>query len=263
MRPVPEFSNPDTAVPLIIIGVCLMLMIITWAFTPGRKTTKTVAASAAAPAPIVGQTQVTQAQLGIWHRAHGDSVKQWIENHERVLKQVSDGGMAIDLNADLTGGHDDLGPAIDDAIAKHPAPQMRAQLSALVLASRNTIDALRRSNWTNAERGTHRVSRVPRYLARSTPPVHHRGVTGPRPAFDQRKHCSSRLARSRRAAPRLSLTAFHRSAQADVRRTWQQPCPVRLVPRSRPAPPSLPTLTAPKSHRSTRWGLQPGVNGLR
>ena len=29
MRPVPEFSNPDTAVPLIIIGVCLMLMIIT------------------------------------------------------------------------------------------------------------------------------------------------------------------------------------------------------------------------------------------
>ena len=152
MRPVPEFSNPDTAVPLIIIGVCLMLMIITWAFTRGRKTTKTVAASAAAPAPIVGQTQVTQAQLGIWHRAHGDSVKQWIENHERVLKQVSDGGMAIDLNADLTGGHDDLGPAIDDAIAKHPAPQMRAQLSALVLASRNTIDALRRSNWTNAEK---------------------------------------------------------------------------------------------------------------
>ena len=152
MRTVPEFSNPDTAVPLIIIGVCLMLMIITWAFTPGRKTTKTVAASAAAPAPIVGQTQVTQAQLGIWHRAHGDSVKQWIENHERVLKQVSDGGMAIDLNADLTGGHDYLGPAIDDAIAKHPAPQMRAQLSALVLASRNTIDALRRSNWTNAEK---------------------------------------------------------------------------------------------------------------
>ena len=28
---------------------------------------------------------------------------------------------------------------------------MRAQLSALVLASRNTIDSLRRSNWTNAE----------------------------------------------------------------------------------------------------------------
>ena len=148
----PEFSNPDTAIPLIIIGVCLILMLTTWAFTQGKSAKKTSAVAQAAPAPIVGQTQVTQAQLGIWHRAHGDTVKKWIENHEQVLKQVSDGGMAIDLSADLTAGHERLGPAIDDAIAKHPAPQMRAQLSALVLASRNTIDSLRRSNWTNAEK---------------------------------------------------------------------------------------------------------------
>jgi len=148
---VPEFSNPDTAIPLIIIGVCLMLMFTTWAITRGRQP-RGGAVSQVAPAPIVGRTQVTQAQLGSWHRAHGASVKEWIENHERVLKQVSDGGMAIDLNADLTAGHEQLGPAIDDAIAKHPAPQMRAQLSALVLASRNTIDSLRRSNWTNAEK---------------------------------------------------------------------------------------------------------------
>lgn len=148
---VPEFSNPDTAVPLIIIGVCLMLMLTTWAFTRG-KSPRGGPVNQAAPSPIVGKTQVTQAQLGSWHRAHGASVKQWIENHERVLKQVSDGGMAIDLNADLTAGHEQLGAAIDDAIAKHPAPQMRAQLSALVLASRNTIDSLRRSNWTNAEK---------------------------------------------------------------------------------------------------------------
>jgi len=131
-----------------------MLMIGTWAFTRGKVATKasTVTAAAASPAPIVGQTKVTQAQLGIWHRAHGQAVKRWIENHEQVLKQVSEGGMAIDLNADLMASHQRLGPAIDDAIAKHPAPQMRAQLSALVLASRNTIDSLRRSNWTNAER---------------------------------------------------------------------------------------------------------------
>ena len=148
----PEFSNPDTAVPLIIIGVCLMLILTTWAFTLGKVAKKTQAVAQTAPAPIVGKTQVTQAQLGIWHRAHGDAVKQWVENHERVLKQVSDGGMAIDLSADLTAGHERLGSDIDDAIANHPAPQMRAQLSALILASRNTIDSLRRSNWTNAEK---------------------------------------------------------------------------------------------------------------
>ena len=148
----PEFSNPDTAIPLIIIGVSLMLMIATWAFTRGKQAESSSPASAAAPTPIVGQTKVTQAQLGIWHRSHGNAVKQWIENHERVLKQVSEGGMSIDLNADLMASHERLGPAIDDAIAQHPAPAMRAQLSALVLASRNTIDSLRRSNWTNAEK---------------------------------------------------------------------------------------------------------------
>jgi len=152
-RLVPEFSNPDTAVPLIIICACLILMVMTWLLTRGRNTAAAdVPAAAAAPAPIVGQTQVTQAQLGAWHRSHGSAVKGWIENHEQVLKQVSDGGMAIDLNADLTLGHEQRSAAIDDAIAKHPAPQMRAQLSALVLASRNTIDSLRRSNWTNAEK---------------------------------------------------------------------------------------------------------------
>ncbi len=129
-----------------------MLMLTTWAFTRGRKEAKAAAIDQVAATPIVGQTQVTQAQLGIWHRAHGNTVKGWIENHERVLKQVSDGGMAIDLNADLTAGHERLGPAIDEAIGNHPAPQKRAQLSALVLASRNTIDSLRRSNWTNAEK---------------------------------------------------------------------------------------------------------------
>lgn len=150
----PEFSNPDTAIPLIIIGTCLMLMVITWAFTRGRVKQRpdVPVIEQATPAPIVGKTHVTQAQLGAWHRSHGAAVKEWIENHENLLKQVSDGGMAIDLHADLASGHDRLGPAIDASIANHPAPQMRAQLSALVVASRNTVESLRRSNWTNAEK---------------------------------------------------------------------------------------------------------------
>lgn len=147
----PEFSNPDVAIPLIIIGICLMLIIATALMTQSKKA-KVSTIPDTAPEPVVGKVQVSQAQLGTWHRAHGDTVKQWIENHERVLKQVSDGGMAIDLGGDLTAGHERLGPAIDEAIAAHPAAQMRAQLSALVLASRNTIDSLRRSNWTNAEK---------------------------------------------------------------------------------------------------------------
>ena len=145
----PEIENADTVIPLVIIGVCLLLMLITWMFTRTRR--DDAATALAAQAPIVGQTKVTQAQLGNWHREHGGAVKQWIENHEAVLKRVSEGGLSIDLNDDLTSGHEALADSIDQAIAKHPAPQMRAQLSALVLASRNTIDSLRRSNWTSAE----------------------------------------------------------------------------------------------------------------
>ena len=150
--PVPEIENADTVVPLLVIGVCLLLMLITWIFTRSSSKQDDAAAALAAQTPIVGQTRVTQAQLGAWHREHGDAVKNWIQNHESVLKRVSDGGLAIDLSGDLTAGHEALGPAIDQAITKHPAPQMRAQLSALVLASRNTIESLKRSNWTNAER---------------------------------------------------------------------------------------------------------------
>lgn len=148
----PEISNADIVVPLLIIGGCFLLMLVVWALTRPEPSAEDLANVVAAQQPIVGQTQVTAAQLGVWHRSHGNSVKRWIENHESVLKKVSDDGLSIDLSDGLTSGHEALGPSIDQAIEQHPAPQMRAQLSALVLASRGTIEALRRSNWTAAEK---------------------------------------------------------------------------------------------------------------
>ena len=148
----PDIPNADVVVPLAIMGGCLMLMLIVWAFTRPKPSADDLAKLVAAQQPIVGKTQVTAAQLGVWHRSHGASVKRWIENHEGLLKKVSDDGLSIDLNDGLTEGHEALGPSIDQAIEQHPAPQMRAQLSALVLASRGTIEALRRSNWTAAEK---------------------------------------------------------------------------------------------------------------
>ncbi len=147
----PEISNADTVVPLLIIGICALLIIVFWAFTRPPPSQRDLDEALTVPPPIVGQTQVTQAQLGVWHRAHGPAVQLWIENHESLLKVISADGLSINLNDDLTETHDLLGPQIDRAIEEHPAPQMRAQLSALVLASRSTIEALRRSSWTTAE----------------------------------------------------------------------------------------------------------------
>lgn len=155
----PEIENPDVIIPLVIIGACLLVMAIVWLATRGKPNAAAELGppvrdtpNSAAGTPIAGQVHVTAAQLGVWYRNHGAMVQQWIENHEMVLKQVSDDGLSINLNENLTDGHVALGPAIDRAIGQHPAPQMRAQLSSLVQASRSTIEALRRSNWTIAEK---------------------------------------------------------------------------------------------------------------
>lgn len=148
----PEIQNADVVVPLLIIGTCLALTVVVAILTRPKPSADDLAKVVEAQQPIVGQTQVTAAQLGVWHRSHGDTVKRWIENHEDVLKQVSDDGLSIDLSDDLTKDHAALGPAIELAIEQHPSAPMRAQLSALVLASRGTIEALKRSNWSAAEK---------------------------------------------------------------------------------------------------------------
>jgi len=156
----PEIANPDLVIPLVIIGACLLIMAIVALATRGRPNAAAELGPAqgerpqdtVAGAPITGQSQVTAAQLGVWYRNNAGTVQQWIENHEIVLKRVSDDGLSINLNEDLTDGHVALSAPIDRAIGQHPAPQMRAQLSSLVQASRSTIDALRRSNWTAAEK---------------------------------------------------------------------------------------------------------------
>lgn len=148
----PEISDHDIVVPLAIIALCLFLMLVVWFFTRRRFRDAKLSPALTAQQPIIGQATVTAAQLGAWHRLHGSAVQAWVENHEQLLKRVSDDGLSIDLSDDLTAEYNELEPAIEEAIVKHPAPQMRAQLSALVLASRNTIEALRRSNWSAAER---------------------------------------------------------------------------------------------------------------
>lgn len=139
---------------LIIVGVCLLLL--TLLISHFRRLKRHALAAAmvdqTAPVPIAGKTQVTQSELAAWYRAHAESVQSWIEHHERVHAQFADTTMAIDLTASPTQDHEQLGLAIDEAIAQHPEPHMRAQLSALALASRNTVASLRRSDWSAAEK---------------------------------------------------------------------------------------------------------------
>ena len=137
---------------LVIVGVCLLLILIVWYFGRRAKRARSVVAfEHAALVPIVGRTRVTPGDLHAWHHAHAESVGEWIEHHQGRLEQFADQSMAIDLTAALAQNDQERELAMEAAIAQHPESQMRAHLSRLAVAGRNTLDSLRRSNWTRAE----------------------------------------------------------------------------------------------------------------
>lgn len=149
----PDIPNPDITIPAAVIGFCFFLMALAWFFTRPKPSVWDLPQNEPAAVTAGAFTQqITVNDLGSWHETHGHTVQKWIENHENVLKLVSGNGLTIDLNNDLTSRHAELAPRIEAAVASHPAPDMRAQLSALVVASRSTIDALKRSDWGVAER---------------------------------------------------------------------------------------------------------------
>lgn len=145
-----DIPNADLVVPGSIAGICLVLMALAWLFTRPKPSAEDLHVAEAPPAE---PTEVAAEELQAWHQRHGSIVQQWIEHHEAVLKHVSDQGLQLDLmGAELTAGHDRLAGPMRDAITSHPAPPMRAQLSAMVVSGEATLHALKRSEYQSAER---------------------------------------------------------------------------------------------------------------
>lgn len=154
-----DLSNPDIFLPATIIGFCLLLMAVVAAIT---RTKPTRQISVPQPAPRTQDAAPTQApaaapvgriDLADWHHRYGDPVRSWIQNHEEVLRRISEDGLDLDTSSEaLLSGHAQLAPLMRNAITDHPAPAMQAQLSAMVVASEATLHALRRAEYQAAER---------------------------------------------------------------------------------------------------------------
>lgn len=145
-------NDSNVYIPLAIIAGCLAIVALThFVSNRGRRPTLAIPTVQdhvqTAPPP-----EVSAASLASWHNEHAGTVWAWIENHEKFLKIVSDQGLQIDLSDDLFAGHEHLARPMQAAVAAHPAPPMRAQLSAMAVASESTIHALRRSEYQNSER---------------------------------------------------------------------------------------------------------------
>lgn len=92
--------------------------------------------------------------LAEWHRRNEQTVSGWIENHQRVLGEINASGLQIDMGQrdDLMAGHDEMAPKMREAIASHPSPVMRAELSAMHVAGEAAVFAVIRSDYETARR---------------------------------------------------------------------------------------------------------------
>ncbi len=104
--------------------------------------------------PAVDTSWPNHEGLATWHRLYELTVSAWIENHQKVLGDINASGLQIDLGSrnELMAGHEELAPKMREAIASHPSPVMRAELSAMHVAGEATVFAVIKSDYETARR---------------------------------------------------------------------------------------------------------------
>ncbi len=143
-------STLDLVIPAAIVGGCLLLVgLIAWL----RRDRTPRWSIEAPPDDTEALPTVDPATLGEWHRANGSVVITWISAHEAVLRRLGDAQLAVDLtDASLFEGTASATDALGQALATHPAPVMRAELSAMQVAAEATLHAVKRADYVTAER---------------------------------------------------------------------------------------------------------------
>ncbi|MDE0195187.1 MAG: hypothetical protein OXP08_06505 [bacterium] len=86
-----------------------------------------------------------------WQQLHGAVLDDWTAAHEALLDRASaddfsDAQAALDRSDEAAAEH------LDIAVAAHPNPRRRAELSALRAAARSTLVALRQGDYERARR---------------------------------------------------------------------------------------------------------------
>ncbi|MCY3575804.1 MAG: hypothetical protein OXH53_00655 [bacterium] len=103
---------------------------------------------------VVDTPRLDHEGLAEWHRRHNQTVSAWIENHQRVLGDINASGLQIEMDNrdELLAGHEELAPKMREAIASHPSPVMRAELSAMHVAGEAAVFAVIKSDYATARR---------------------------------------------------------------------------------------------------------------
>lgn len=84
-----------------------------------------------------------------WQQLHAPELEAWLSAHEQVLDRASADDFS-EAHAVLDSSGLGTPGGIDTAVAAHPNPLRRAELSALLAAARSTLAALARTDYPRA-----------------------------------------------------------------------------------------------------------------
>ena len=136
-------------VPALVLALCAVIV------TFGRRRRKRHRAVWEHSSRIVDSAAVAvptdPAAERAWCRLHAPDVELWLAAHEALLDRASADGFA-DVQAQLQAADDEGTERLDAAMAAHPDPLRRAELSVLLGAARSTLAALAQEDYTRARR---------------------------------------------------------------------------------------------------------------
>ena len=84
-----------------------------------------------------------------WRRLHTPELEAWMSAHEERLDRASADGFTNAGTVLDPAGRETTGD-LDIAVAAHPNPRRRAELSALLAAARSTLDAIAQADYGRA-----------------------------------------------------------------------------------------------------------------
>ncbi|MCB0996501.1 MAG: hypothetical protein KDB21_15510 [Acidimicrobiales bacterium] len=136
--------------PLLIFAVCGAIMaVVVWRSRPEPGPWDISPAPDTDIDTSVRAAEVDRSELDRWHRDHEGTIAEWIERHEAAVSRLRE----LDAPTEVDVSHlTDLEGPMREAVASHPAPVMRAELSAMQAAANASIHAFRRQDHASARR---------------------------------------------------------------------------------------------------------------
>ena len=119
-----------------------------------KPTLELVDDSAEGSPAVVDFSRSSHEVLEKWHQRYEETVSSWIETHQEVLAYISASGLQVEIGErdEHLAGHEELAPKMREAIASHPSPVMRAELSAMHVAGEASVFAMFKGDYETARR---------------------------------------------------------------------------------------------------------------